>query len=208
MILVHRRNVKLLEPTRGIRNLKNVIQEERIGYEFLVMQRIAVGMVMIHFTVCNVSTKQLLKKFKIWFLPKRDGWTAWYLSCSPLLFQDMMSWTQLHCVLRSYLAKPLENPSASFVDNCVRAVWMKQLKLSTRGQRNNARNACSDEFYWLYLNPTSSDTLHQCPVSSPGHIYISGNYLIQALQLPSPHSSSTSCHVHSHIPPTKFFFRT
>lgn len=65
VILVHRRNVKLLEPTRGIRNLKNVIQEERIGYEFLVMQRIAVGMVMIHFTVCNVSTKQLLKKFKI-----------------------------------------------------------------------------------------------------------------------------------------------
>lgn len=129
-----------------------------------------------------------------------DGWTVWHLWCPPLLFQDTMSWTQLHCVLRSYLVNPLGNPLTSFVDNCVRAVWMKQLKLRTSRQRNIARNSCSDQFYWLYLNPASSDTLHQYPVSSAGHICISGNCLIQALQLPSPHASSTSCHVHSVTP--------
>lgn len=172
------------------------------------MQRIAVGIAMIHFTFCNVSTKQLLKKLRSDSSLKTDGWTVWHLWCPPLLFQDTMSWTQLHCVLRSYLVNPLGNPLTSFVDNCVRAVWMKQLKLRTSRQRNIARNSCSDQFYWLYLNPASSDTLHQYPVSSAGHICISGNCLIQALQLPSPHTSSTSCHVHSVTPPTEFFCRT
>lgn len=169
------------------------------------MQRIALGMVMIYFMVCSVSAKHLLKKFKNWFLPKRDWWTAWYLWCPPLLFQDTMSWTQLHCVLRSYLANPLENPLASLVDNCVRAVWMKQLKLRTRGQRNTARNSCSDQFYWLYLNPASSDTLHQCPASSPEHACISGNCFIQALQLPSLHASSTSWHTSLIFPLQNYF---
>lgn len=40
----------------------------------------------------------------------------------PLLFQDTMSRTQLHYVLRSYLANPLGNSLASFVDNCESSV--------------------------------------------------------------------------------------
>lgn len=81
-----------------------------------------------------------------------------------------MSRTQLQYVLRSFLANPLWNPLASFVDNCVRVVWMKQLKLRARGQGNIARKPCSDRFYWLYLNPSSFDTSHQHPASAPGHI--------------------------------------
>lgn len=123
-----------------------------------------------------------------------------------LLYTPRTWWVGHNCiVLRSYLANPLENPLASLVDNCVRAVWMKQLKLTTRGQRNTARNSCSDKFYWLYLNPASSDTLHQYPASSPGHACISENCFIRALQLPSPHASSTSCHT-SLISPLQNYF--
>lgn len=92
------------------------------------------------------------------------------LEIPPLHFQSTMSRTQLQYVLRHYLANPLWNPLASFVDNCVRAVWMKQLKLRARGWRNIARKPCSDQFYWLYLNPSSFDTSHQHPASAPGHI--------------------------------------
>lgn len=80
-----------------------------------------------------------------------------------------MSWTQLQYVLISYLANPLWTPLASFVDNCVKAVWIKQLKLRARGQGNIARKPCSDRFYWLYLNPSSFDNSHQHPASAPGH---------------------------------------
>lgn len=148
------------------------------------------------------------KRFKIDSSPKQMDGLHDTFDFPPLLFQDTMSWTQLHYVLRSYLANPLGNSLASFVDNCVRAVWMKQLKLRTRGQRNTARNSCSDQFYWLYLNLSSSDTLHQHPASSPGHICISGSCFIQALQPPSLHASRTSCHARSDIPPTEFFCRT
>lgn len=72
-------------------------------------------------------------------------------------------------VLSGYLTY-LWNPLVSFVGNCVSAVWMKQLKPRARGQRNIARKPLSDQFYWLYLNPSSFDTLHQHPASAPGHI--------------------------------------
>ena len=73
------------------------------------MQKIAVGMVMIHCTVCYVSTKQLLKKIQENLIRPQYRWMDCMISLEipPLPFQSMMSRTQLQSVLRSYLANPL-----------------------------------------------------------------------------------------------------
>ena len=120
-----------------------------------------------------------------------------------------MSRTQPQYVLRYYPANPLWNPLASFVDNCVREVWMKQLKLRARVQRNIARKPCSDWFYCLCLNPSSLDTLHQHPASAPGHIMYYWELLNWNCLTPYPsHKTAHTCHALSDTPHAEFFCRS
>lgn len=130
------------------------------------------------------------------------------LEIPPQYFQSMMSWTQAQYVFRSYLANPFWNPLASFVDNCVRAVWMRLLKLRARGQRNIARKLCSNYFHRLYLNPSSFHTSHQHLALAPGHIMYFWEKLNSDCLTPFPSHMQHTCHAPSDTASAEFFCRS